>query len=76
LNFEFFFFNLGDFFEDDLALELGFLAVMIDLKFIEHIFYAFIILSVGIELIALDNKGHGVFYFLPHTFIFLDLLLF
>jgi hypothetical protein len=76
LDFEFLFFDLGDFFEDDLALEFGFFAVMIDLEFIEHVFDAFIVLSVGIKFIALYDEGHGVFNFLSHTFIFLDLLLF
>ena len=76
MNFEFFFLDLGDFFEYDFALEFCLFAVMIDLKFIEHVFDAFIMLSVGIEVIALDDEGHGVFDFFPHTFVFLDLLLF
>ena len=76
MDFEFFFFDLGDFFEDDFALKFCLFTVMVDLKFIEHVFDAFIMLSVGIKFIALDDEGHGVFDFLPHTFVFLDLLLF
>lgn len=76
MEFEFLFFDLGDFFEDDFALEFGLFAIVVDLEFVEHVFHSFIMLSVGIEFVTLDDEGHGVFDFLSHTFVFLYLLLF
>jgi hypothetical protein len=76
LNFKFLFFDFGDLLEYDFTLEFGFFAVMINFEFIEHIFDSFIIFGVGIEFIAFDDKGHGIFDFLSDPFVLLDLLLF